>query len=91
LHKDCARRLKYTVLILQDFSIDVQNWSVTLGGIWTGGVQEKVLRKIFEHKGEEVTGYWRNLHNDDLKDMLLPKVISTAAVGKFSLYSFKFR
>jgi len=39
-------------------------WSLTLR-------QEhrlRVLRKIFGHKREDVTGYWRKLHNGELYD-----------------------
>jgi len=31
--------------------------------------ENRVLRKIFEPKREEVTGEWRELHNKELNDM----------------------
>jgi hypothetical protein len=31
--------------------------------------ENKVLRRIFEPKRHEVTGEWRNLHNEELHDL----------------------
>jgi hypothetical protein len=31
--------------------------------------ENRVLRKIFEPKWEEVTGEWRKLHNEELNDL----------------------
>jgi hypothetical protein len=31
--------------------------------------ENRVLRRIFEKKGDEVTGEWRKLHNEDLHDV----------------------
>jgi hypothetical protein len=28
-----------------------------------------MLRRIFGHKGDEVTGKWRKLHNEELNDL----------------------
>jgi hypothetical protein len=40
------------------------------GGTWTGGVFEnKVLRRIFGPRRDEVTGEWRKLHNEELHDL----------------------
>jgi hypothetical protein len=33
------------------------------------GSENMVLRKIFGPKGDEVTGHWRRLHNDELNDL----------------------
>jgi hypothetical protein len=33
------------------------------------GSENIVLRKIFGPKRDEVTGYWRRLHNDELNDL----------------------
>jgi hypothetical protein len=30
--------------------------------------ENRVLRRIFGPKGDEVTGGWRNLHNEDLRN-----------------------
>jgi hypothetical protein len=32
-------------------------------------LENRVLRKIFGPKGNEVTGEWRNLHNEELNDL----------------------
>jgi hypothetical protein len=35
-----------------------------------------VLRKVFGHKRDEVTGEWRKLHNEDLRDLYcLPNIV----------------
>ena len=31
--------------------------------------ENRVLRRIFGHKGDEATGEWRRLHNDKLYDL----------------------
>jgi hypothetical protein len=31
--------------------------------------ENRVLRRIFGPKGDDVTGEWRKLHNDELNDM----------------------
>jgi hypothetical protein len=31
--------------------------------------ENRVLRRIFGPKGDEVTGWWRKLHNDELHDL----------------------
>jgi hypothetical protein len=31
--------------------------------------QNKVLRRIFGPKRDEVTGWWRELHNEELRDL----------------------
>jgi hypothetical protein len=33
------------------------------------GFENRVLRKKFEPKRDEVTGVWRKLHNEELNDM----------------------
>jgi hypothetical protein len=37
--------------------------------------ENRVLRKIFELKREEVLGDWRKLHNEELHDLRLSRVI----------------
>jgi len=34
-----------------------------------------VLRRIFEHRRDEVTGEWRRLHNEELNDLYTPPKI----------------
>jgi len=31
--------------------------------------ENRVLRRIFGHKRDEMTGKWRKLHNEELKDL----------------------
>jgi len=33
-----------------------------------------MLRKIFGHKRDEVTGDWKKLHNEALYDLVLPNI-----------------
>jgi len=47
-----------------------ETWSHTLRGERRLRVFEnRVLRRIFGHKRDEVTGEWRNLHNEELNDL----------------------
>jgi hypothetical protein len=47
-----------------------ETWSLTLREEHRLGVFEiKVLRRIFGPKREEVTGEWRQLHNEELHDL----------------------
>jgi len=41
----------------------------TEGGARLRVFENRVLRRIFRPKGDEVTGEWRKLHNEDLHDM----------------------
>ena len=36
------------------------------GGTWAEGFENRVLRRIFGAKRDEVTGEWRKLHNEEL-------------------------
>jgi hypothetical protein len=47
-----------------------ETWSLTLREEHRLGVFEnRVLRRIFGPKGDEVTGEWRKLHNEELHDL----------------------
>jgi hypothetical protein len=37
--------------------------------------ENKVLGRIFGPKRDEVTGEWRKLHNEELKDLYSPNII----------------
>jgi len=37
--------------------------------------ENRVLRKVFGLKRDEVTGEWRKLHNEDLNDYSLPNIV----------------
>jgi hypothetical protein len=38
-------------------------------GTWTEVFENRVLRRIFGRKRDEVTGEWRKLHNEELHDL----------------------
>jgi hypothetical protein len=51
-------------------SIGNETWSLTLREEHSLRVSEnRVLKRILESKGDEVTWYWRKLHNEELKDL----------------------
>jgi hypothetical protein len=54
-----------------------ETWSLTLREEHRLGVFEnRVLRRIFGPKTDEVTGEWRKLHNEELHDLYsLPSII----------------
>jgi hypothetical protein len=37
--------------------------------------ENRVMRRIFGPKREEVTGEWRKLHNEELNDLYSPNII----------------
>jgi len=39
------------------------------GERWLTVFEDRVLRRIFEPKRDEVTGEWRKLHNEELNDL----------------------
>jgi hypothetical protein len=47
-----------------------ETWSLTLReGRRLRVFETRVLRKVFGPKMDEVTGEWRNLHNEELNDL----------------------
>jgi hypothetical protein len=57
----------YKTLILPVVLYGCETWSLTLREEHRLRVSEyKVLRRIFGPKGDEVTGGWRKLHNEEL-------------------------
>jgi hypothetical protein len=45
-------------------------WSLTLREVHRPGVfEDRVLRRIFGPKRDEVTGGWRKLHNEEFHDL----------------------
>jgi len=47
-----------------------ETWSVTLREEhWLRVYENRVLRKLFALKWDEVTGEWRKLHNEELNDL----------------------
>jgi hypothetical protein len=65
IFKDKGRRLIFPVILY-----GCETWSLTLREEHRLRVFEnKVLRRIFGPKRDEVTGWWRKLHNEELHDL----------------------
>jgi hypothetical protein len=69
----------YKTIILPVVLYGCETWSLTLREEHRLRVFEnKVLRRIFALKRDEVTGEWRKLHNEELHDLYsLPSIIRT--------------
>ena len=67
----------YRTIILPVVLYGCENWSLTLREERRLRVFEnRVLRRVFGPKRDEVTGEWRKLHNEELRDMYsLPKIV----------------
>ena len=49
-----------------------ETWSLTLREVF----ENRVLRRVFVHKRDEVTGEWRKLYNEELRDLYsLPNIV----------------
>ena len=60
----------YRTIILPDVLYGYETWSLTLREERRLRVFENwVLRGIFGSRGDEVTGEWRKLHNEELGDL----------------------
>jgi hypothetical protein len=60
----------YRIIILSVVLYRCENWSLTLSVERRQRVFEnRVLRRIFGPKRNEVIGDWRKLHNEELNDM----------------------
>jgi hypothetical protein len=60
----------YKTIILPVVLYGCETWSLTLREEHRLRVFEnRVLRRIFGPKGQEVMGEWRKLHNEDLRDL----------------------
>jgi hypothetical protein len=56
----------HRTIILRFVSYGYETWSLTLREEYTLRVLEnRVLRRIFGHKREEVAGGWRRLHEEE--------------------------
>jgi hypothetical protein len=67
----------YKIIILPVVLYGCETWSLTLRDEHRLGVFEnRVLRRIFRPKGDEVIGGWRKLHNEELHNFYsLPSII----------------
>jgi hypothetical protein len=68
-----------TIILPVDF-YGCKNWSLTLREERRLKVFEnRVLRRVFGPKRDEVTGEWRKLHNEELSDLYsLPNIVRVA-------------
>ena len=66
----------YRIIILPVVLYGSETWSLTLREERRLRVIEnRVLRRVFGPKRDEVTGEWRKLHNEELSDLhSLPKL-----------------
>jgi len=66
----------YRTIILLLALYGCETWSLTLREERKLGVFEnRVLRRVFEPKRDEVTGEWRKLHNEELNLYSLPNIV----------------
>jgi hypothetical protein len=67
----------YKTIILPVVMYGYETWSLTLREEHRLRVYEnRVLRRIFGPKKEDMTGEWRKLHNEELRDLCLsPSII----------------
>jgi hypothetical protein len=66
----------YSTIILPLVLYAHETWSLTLKGKHKLRVFEnRVLRRIFEPKRDQVTGGWRKLHNEELHDLFCSPII----------------
>jgi hypothetical protein len=67
----------YKTIILLVVQYGCETWSLTLREEHRLGVSEnRVLRRIFEPRRDEVRGEWRKLHNKELHDLYCsPRVV----------------
>jgi hypothetical protein len=60
----------YRIIILPVVLYGCETWSLTLREERSLRVFEnRVLRRVFGPKRDEVTGEWRKLHNEELNDL----------------------
>jgi hypothetical protein len=60
----------YVNIILPDVLYGCEPWSLTLSEEYTQRLFENsVLKKVFWPKRDEVTGEWRRLHSEELRDL----------------------
>jgi hypothetical protein len=66
----------YRTIILPIVLYGSDTWSLTLREESRQRVFEKGVLRIFGHKRDEVTGEWKQLHNDEFNDLYcLPNIV----------------
>jgi len=75
-----SKKLKikiYRTIILPVVLYGCETWSLTLREECRLKVfKNRVLRRVFGPKRDEVTGEWRKLHNEELSDLYsLPNIV----------------
>jgi len=67
----------YRTIILPVVLYGCETWSLTLREErWLRVFEDRVLRRVFGPKRDEVTGEWRKLHNEELNDLYsLPNIL----------------
>jgi hypothetical protein len=67
----------YRTIILPVVLYGCETWSLTLREEkWLRVFENRVLRRVFGPKSDEVTGEWRKLHNEKLNDLYsLPNIV----------------
>ena len=69
-----AKIYRSIILPLAPYGCEI--WSLTLRGERRLRVFDRVLGRIFGPKRDEVTGEWRKLHNEELRDLYsLPNIV----------------
>jgi hypothetical protein len=59
----------YSIIILSVVLYECETWSLTLREEHTLKVFENRVLRRFGQKTDEVTGEWRKLHNEELRDL----------------------
>jgi len=73
----------YKTIILPIVFYESETWSLTLREEHSLRVCEnRVLRRIFGPKRDEVTGEWRELHNEELNDLYLSPNIVQVTISR---------
>ena len=66
----------YRTIILPVVSYGCETWSLTFRDECRLRVFEnRVLRRIFRPKKDEVVGEWRKLHNEELNNLYSPNIV----------------
>ena len=84
----------YRTVILPVVLYGCETWSLTFKyERWLKVFENRVLRRIFGPKRDEVTGEWRKIHNEELNDLYsspdiiwMNKIEKNEMSGTYSMY-----